>query len=262
MYKKQVQKSFEGAVSVYDQNAVLQREMGELLLNWIEQSGTSPEMVLDLGCGTGLASKGMMEIYPQARILSVDLAFEMLKKTRQTGASSLQQCLQADAEYLPLKPRTLDLIFTSATLNWCEDLGSLLKNLFQLLRPQGRLFITLFAKTTLKEIRSAWQYADSGSDHHLLVFPDELIIANFLHEAGFTILRSELKTFQQNYVNSKEAVRSIRRIGAKNMDPKRAKHLTGKQRFQNFLDRLQEQETDQGVPLSYQVFFGDCLRNF
>ena len=55
--KNAIRQSFDRAASTYDHHAVLQREVESRLLERLEFQRQQPGVILDLGCGTGSASR-------------------------------------------------------------------------------------------------------------------------------------------------------------------------------------------------------------
>ena len=83
--KSAIRSSFDRAASTYDHHAVLQREIESRLLERIEFLRHEPTMILDLGCGTGSASRSLATQFPQAAVIALDWAPAMLA---QAGDSS------------------------------------------------------------------------------------------------------------------------------------------------------------------------------
>ena len=99
------------------------------------------ETVLDLGCGTGHLSAGLMERLPRGRVIGVDLSRNMLE----TARKDLQQVpltriafVLADVAWLPFQ-NTADAIVSSAAFHWVKDHDRLFGSLFSALKPGGRL---------------------------------------------------------------------------------------------------------------------------
>ena len=83
--KQSVRRSFERAAPAYDEVAVLQREIGDRMLERLDYVRLDPRLVLDLGCGTGYAVEGLQNRFRKARVLALDFAFGMLRQARRKG---------------------------------------------------------------------------------------------------------------------------------------------------------------------------------
>src|SRR5882757_10977648 len=79
-----VRRSFHVASATYDQAAALQTEVRARLLERLDVVRLAPEVVLDLGAGTGQASRRLKQRYPKSTVIAMDLALGMLERaTRQ-----------------------------------------------------------------------------------------------------------------------------------------------------------------------------------
>jgi len=83
--KNAIRLSFDRAASSYDDYAVLQREIESRLLERIEFQRHEPDRILDLGCGTGSASRTLAGQFPQAGVIALDWAPAMLAETGSRG---------------------------------------------------------------------------------------------------------------------------------------------------------------------------------
>lgn len=100
----------------------------------------SPKHIIDLGCGTGLASAVLRDRWPDARVVGVDDSQEMLSKARErvTGV----EWVKADVEsWEPNDPP--DLIFSNAVLHWLDRHDELFPRLISKLRSGGVLAIQM-----------------------------------------------------------------------------------------------------------------------
>ena len=82
-----VRAAFDAAAARYDDCAVLQREVGTRLLERLDLVKLVPARVLDLGCGTGLHTRALLDRYPQALVCGADLAPAMCARTRARPAA-------------------------------------------------------------------------------------------------------------------------------------------------------------------------------
>src|SRR5690606_9000702 len=118
-----LRRSFERAAAGYDEVAVLQREVGERLVERLQLVRMQPRRILDVGAGTGRLTQMLRRRYRQAEVIALDLAPAMLKLAKRRGSWwRPQPCICADAEALPLASASVDLIVSNFALHWCHDL--------------------------------------------------------------------------------------------------------------------------------------------
>ena len=121
--KRQVRNAFSRSAVDYDQVAVLQREIGDRMLERLDYIKAQPAVVLDAGSGTGHCSGGLLNRYKDAKVISLDFALPMLQKARKQGRWLRRPgCLCADIEQLPLANESVDMIFSNVAIQWCTDL--------------------------------------------------------------------------------------------------------------------------------------------
>jgi trans-aconitate 2-methyltransferase len=102
---------------------------------------SAPRQIVDLGCGPGNSTAVCAERWPSASILGLDSSPEMIEAAR---ASQPNRCwvVGGISEWAsqPLKPREhVDLIFSSAALQWVDDHATIFPQLFEKLSPGGVL---------------------------------------------------------------------------------------------------------------------------
>lgn len=78
----------------------------------LEQLSITPTNILDLGCGVGMSTFAMQEVYPQARVTGLDLSPYFLSVARYRGQESQQniEWIHAAAESTGLPDNSFDLI--------------------------------------------------------------------------------------------------------------------------------------------------------
>ncbi|MDH3637835.1 MAG: methyltransferase domain-containing protein [Gammaproteobacteria bacterium] len=100
----------------------------------------SPEVIVDLGCGTGNVTRLIAKRWPSARMYAFDNSEEMLKKAQ--SDSSRIHWDQADiADWVPPEPP--DLIYSNATLHWLGNHRKLFPRLAANLRAGGCLAVQM-----------------------------------------------------------------------------------------------------------------------
>ncbi|HTX23353.1 MAG TPA: trans-aconitate 2-methyltransferase [Steroidobacteraceae bacterium] len=98
----------------------------------------TPQYVVDLGCGPGNSTELLVERYPAARIVGIDMSPAMLQAARQRlPALRFQRGDIADTESLSTTP--VDLAYANAALQWVPDHERLIPRLLSRLARGGAL---------------------------------------------------------------------------------------------------------------------------
>lgn len=250
--KQKVADSFSKAAMTYDSVAELQRDVGHTLMGYLPDS--SPARIMDLGCGTGYFSPKLNQKYSTANLINLDLALGMLRFARQNRTLTNASWICADAESLPLSDASIDIVFSSLAIQWCENLPVLLKEIERVLAPGGRFVFATLGPDTLHELRTAWQSVDSfthvnqflSSEEHLSAVPGSLHLSEFKEE--MRVLR---------YPQLKDLTDELKRLGAHNMNAGQKTGLTGREQIRRFKSAYEDQRlADGAIPATYQVFYG------
>lgn len=247
---------FERAAQTYDEAAVLQREIGQRLIERLDYVRLAPTRILDLGCGTGAISQQLFSRYPHAEVIGVDLALAMVT-TANTRLLAQPQFhgVSADVQQLPLKDDCAELLISNLMLQWCNDLVTVFQECARVIRPDGLLTFTTFGPDTLYELRQSWQQVDGYT--HASQFVDMHDVGDALLAAGFhdPVMDRELITV--TYPTVKGLLQDLKAIGANNATLGRQRGLTGKQRLQAFYQAYEAYRLDQGLyPATYEVIYG------
>lgn len=92
------------------------------------------EAFLDLGCGNGFLSKVALKHFRKG--LAVDISLNVL---RELEAKGLYRAV-AEADLLPLKPETLDMVMAVAVLHHCYSFERMFREIHRALCPGGVFF--------------------------------------------------------------------------------------------------------------------------
>jgi SAM-dependent methyltransferase len=122
--------------------------------------------------------------YPAAQVIALDSSLSML------GASTRQQRFLrkfspvcADAQRLPLRSQSFDLVLSNLLLEWCHDPDTVFAEAARVLRPKGLFMFTTLGPDTLKEVRDLWRGVDPFTHVHRFIdmhdFGDALLRAGF-----------------------------------------------------------------------------------
>jgi len=249
--KQNVAQSFSRAAQSYDSVANLQRAVGATLLEKINQNADA-EIVMDLGCGTGYFLPELQQKFPRAQIIGVDIAEGMLQFSRNRH-HNLFHWLCADAEQLPFADKSVDCIFSSLSLQWCANLPQLFAELKRVLKPSGELVFATLGPRTLYELKMAWQQVDHYV--HVNNFHSAELLQAQLGAHGFTPVEFSSVESILEFATLAELTRSLKALGAHNVNDGRAVGLTGRKKIQAFKQAYENFRRNNVLPATYDVFY-------
>ncbi len=254
--KVAVKKSFNRSASQYDQSAVLQAEIISRLLGRLDFMKVNPELVVDLGCGTGKAIGKLQKKYPKSTVLGLDIADKMLVLAKkQFGLFGRKWLINADMEHLPLKEDSVDLLFSSLALQWSNDLKRSFSEFKRVGRKGGLLMFTTFGVDTLKELRESWSRLDSSPHvHHFMDMHD---LGDLMLSAGLSEVVMDREMMTVEFRSFIDLMRDLKSIGATNASSTRSRGLltTGKL---NELEKIYKEIAFQNgcYKATYEVVYG------
>jgi demethylmenaquinone methyltransferase/2-methoxy-6-polyprenyl-1,4-benzoquinol methylase len=94
------------------------------------------ELVLEIGVGTG---KNIL-FYKEGKYISFDISEKMISKAKDRAKGKDVQLLVADAEFIPFKDDTFDIIFSTFVFCSVENPLVGLKEACRVLKPGGKAF--------------------------------------------------------------------------------------------------------------------------
>lgn len=258
-----MRRAFDRAADSYQQFAVLQAEVCNRLLEKLDVVKIAPQMILDAGTGTGAAIPSLFARYRKAQVVTLDLSENMLQKAAQHGSFlRAPQAVCGDIERLPFAEDTFDLVFSSLSMQWCNDLNAALLEAMRVLKPGGLYVFTTFGPDTLKELRTSWSDVDASS--HVNQFIDMHDIGDALLRDGFSqpVMEAEILTLTYDSVDG--LMHDLKAIGANvtaNAAPEvGVKGLGGKSVLQHVRQNYEKYRQDGLLPATYEVIYGHAWK--
>jgi malonyl-ACP O-methyltransferase BioC len=139
------------SAATYDAAASVQQHCFDTLLNMCSDS--TPQRILDLGCGTGTTTFRLAETFPKATITAIDHSSHMIDFANEWNAHPNITYIQADIDsYEPSE--NVDLIFSNAAFQWLKDPESTQDRYVSFLNPNGSFFMSYFGPKTFRDLRS------------------------------------------------------------------------------------------------------------
>ncbi|WP_150688026.1 malonyl-ACP O-methyltransferase BioC [Pseudomonas fluorescens] len=248
--KRQVAASFSRAAASYDSVAELQRDVGTQLLQRLPADFV-PSRWLDLGCGTGYFSRALAGRYAHAQGLALDIAEGMLDHARPLGGA--EHFIAGDAERLPLRDSTCDLIFSSLAVQWCGHFDAVLSEAFRVLKPGGIFAFASLCVGTLVELRDSWRQVDGLV--HVNRFREFARYEQLCAASGLRTVSLENQAHVLHYPDVRSLTHELKALGAHNLNPGRPGGLTGRARILGLVEAYDQLRQASGLPATYQVVY-------
>lgn len=97
------------------------------------------DRVLDIGCGTGVSTEGLLELTP--RVDAIDFSAAQLRRTRRKRTLEQARFVQGDAERLPYTDDGFDAAVAIGVIGYLPEPGALLRETRRVVKPGGRLLV-------------------------------------------------------------------------------------------------------------------------
>lgn len=217
-----VRKRFNAAANTYAEAAVVQREVGKRLLERFDVMRLAPKLVLDVGCGPGAHTQALRERFPEANVVAIDHAIEMIdranpapsgliaKLTRQSRAPGVV----ADMRALPIKSSSADVLWSNFALHWANELPKLFTEWHRALKTDGVLMFTAPGPDTLREMRNTVARELPSRAHRVHKFTDLHDIGDMLIHAGFADPVMDMEVITLEYKTTDALWNDLRAQGA------------------------------------------------
>lgn len=260
--QKKVRRAFDQAAEHYEEFAVLQNEVCQRLLDKLDIVKISPQYILDAGTGTGSAIPQLFKKYKKAQLVALDLSEQMLKQAGSHGSIFRSPHLVcADIENLPFVDNVFDLVFSSLSMQWCNDLGAALREAKRVLKPGGLFVFTTFGPDTLKELRQSWEKVNN--ENHVNQFIDMHDIGDALLHDGFAEPVMEAEIITITYDTVERLMHDLKAIGANITSDSVEKEnagLGGKKAMQKMREAYETYRKDNVLPASYEIIYGHAWK--
>jgi malonyl-CoA O-methyltransferase len=262
--KSRVRSAFHRRAGTYEEMVVVQKRVIERLAGNLRETGScgNPGRILDVGAGTGMLLRTARALFPDAVIAGLDLAPGMVRTAMPAlKGRGITIFVEGDAERLPFAGGSFDLVLSTSTYQWLNDLEPAFSEVFRVLAPAGSFRFALFGEDTLLELKGAYRKALSAGyqvkDDRTHRFFSEQEVRYAMEKAGFSGCFTESVWEREYHADVPALLRSLRGIGAGNASGFAGKGLAGRKIMQNMMDAyLNDYGEKDGIPATYQVVYG------
>lgn len=267
--KKQVRRSFDHAAKTYDAASALQREISNRMLERLEYIKYQPEIIMDVGSGTGYGTRALKQHYSESSVIALDLAPGMLHTARgqtpwwRRNLPMLQKnrdnYVCADVDHLPFQASSINMVWSNVTLQWCNDLNITFAELHRVIAPGGLFMFSTFGPDTLKELRQTFAGLDGHT--HVNRFIDMHDIGDMLVHAGFSAPVMDMEYITLTYTDLMSMLREIKGMGAHNVTQGRKHGMMGKSAWRTLQNNYEHFRREGRLPATFEVVYGHAWVN-
>ncbi|CAD5121242.1 DgyrCDS9775 [Dimorphilus gyrociliatus] len=215
---KRTQRNRTAHIKDYQVYDYIKEEIGYRVADRICDIKRKFNVAVDLGCGRGHVSKHILGD-TVGTLLQTDLAEDILRQAEISPEVPTYK-IHMDEEFLPFPSQSLDLVVSSLSLHWVNDLPGTFKQIYSSLKNDGCLLGALFGGDTLFELRVALQLAETerlgGFAPHVSPFTDVRDMGNLLSRGGFVMLTIDIDEIVINYPSMFELIEDLRGMGETN----------------------------------------------
>jgi len=209
--KNKVNRNFSKGADTYDKAAIIQKYMADKIEIFINGSKKNYK-ILEIGCGTGIFSKKILNSFTNSRVDFLDISPGMLEKAKEKlGEEERIRYILNDIEQHQPEEK-YDIIFSNATFQWIENQENLFRHLYSILDFGGKIVFSTFGKKTYCELRESFKSIDGN-----LCFSQDFITSKTLKEIveeNFMVLVSDEEYMIESYPDVITFLKMIRNIGA------------------------------------------------
>ncbi len=262
-------------------SAFLRREVASRMHERLDLIKLAPLTILDAGCGDGADVPLLAQRFAQAQLFGLDASAAQMKSVAvETACSPMQkflgkllpnfvasshqaQWICADFAHLPLRDKSLDLLWSNLALHWHPQPDLVLREWHRSLKESALLMFSCFGPDTFRQLRLA--FASAGiPGGHLLPFVDMHDLGDMLVDAGFAAPVMDMEMIAVTYTDLHKMLADVRAFGGNPLE-NRPRGLLGRKAFERLWQALREQNpaalgANDQYCISFEVIYGHAFR--
>ena len=240
-----------GGGAIARRQAWTHREIAGQLADRLKDIKRDFAVALDLGGGHGTTQ---LDPVPELLVTS-DLSEKLLRRAN-TGPGVV-----ADEEFLPFADSAFDLIASTLSLHWVNDLPGALVQIRRALKPDGLFLAAFLGGDTLVELRRAFLEAEAettgGTSPHTSPVADVADAGALLQRAGFALPVVDTDTLTVTYEDMFALMRDLRGMGEANSVAARSRRFLRRDTLFAAAARYSElyAGADGRIPATFQIIW-------
>jgi malonyl-CoA O-methyltransferase len=263
--KELVRKHFNRHAFEYDRFSEVQSIMADRLIMLLREQypDSTFNNILELGCGTGILTEKLLNLFPGARITAVDISPAMINKTKEKLVNRTDSVtyLTGDAELMYptiLTGERFDLVISNAVFQWFTQPKATIQAYVNHLFNRGVLAFATFGPRTFFELHESYHAAEEllslSHPPHGLSFGDRAYWARILDPLFW-----QQEVYRVYFPTVRDFLYSVKRIGAGNSS--RGRGASGGVSGKGLLAAMESIYTtrfqaERGIQATYDLSFG------
>ncbi|MCV2885989.1 methyltransferase domain-containing protein [Aestuariibacter sp. AA17] len=245
--KDKVAKQFSRAASQYDQHADVQADIARVARHYMQPLSGS---LLDIGCGSGRETQALLN--HSHHVIAIDIAQGMIDFAQSQYPTDKIRWLVGDAEALPLSASSVDSVFSSMALQWCESSSTAMEEIYRVLAPGGKGVVAVMTHRSFHELELVWRKVDTHKHVNDFATAEHWLCA--AGQAGL-LATADSRSFITYHKNVRSLLQSIKKIGA-NVKTGAGAATLSKTKLLQLEEAYQTVfRNKKGLPLTYHVTF-------
>ncbi|ETV84125.1 hypothetical protein H257_03435 [Aphanomyces astaci] len=223
---KRTQKNNVAALADSKEFEYLREEVAKRLVDRLQDIDRDFPSALDLGAGSGHVFKSLAQdagLGGITHLVQMEAAERLLLRDADTDEDKqlvtnlATQRICGDEEFLPFPKHHFDVVLSSCSLHWVNDLPSTFSQVHDILKPDGAFLGAVLGGDSLMELRSAFILADQerqgGIMPHISPFLNVPDTGNLLQGAGFSLPTVDTDYITVEYPNAFSVMEHLRGMG-------------------------------------------------
>ena len=240
----------------YAEYSSLQNKISDNLFKKFELIEAIPSLILDLGCGTGRNGRILKEKYPNMKLINYDFSINMLqeaKKNQKKVLGTKSEFICGDIEELSFSENIFDVIWSTSSLQWCNNISDTFMKAKSILKPGGLFIFSTFGPNTLFELKNVTKkitnYQKTNNFLDVRTIKDKLIKEGFSNPVIYS------EEFCLTYKNINKLLLDLKKIGATSGFKRKKNGLSGKIFLKLISDGYKEYSYDGIYPATYEAIY-------
>ncbi|MDX1618622.1 MAG: methyltransferase domain-containing protein [Balneolaceae bacterium] len=253
-----ISRNFGKSAAYYDEHAEIQREVADRLIAslrpWLDILPRGP--VLELGCGTGFVTAGLLDLFPERELVITDISPAMVDYCRRKfGERDGIAYRTLDAGQLDSNRETFAMTVSGFVAQWFEQPALTLGRCLEATKPGGLLLASFPGRESFPEWKEICLEMGLPFTGNRLPDTEELVVKL---SGGPVQIDFYEDTVKQNFESSVDFFRHLKRLGAGTQ--REGRHLTGRE-MRRLIDYW-DGRSEGPVEVSYHIVFVAVKRNY